>query len=87
MRRGARESVLTGIALVCLDISAAVIIVAWDLAQDLSQKACASASRQFNAASLRLHGYIRAFFGGARQISSLRENIDATLSVGNKTRE
>lgn len=47
MRRGGRESILMGMALLCLDISAAVIIVAWDSARDLSETARASV-RRFN---------------------------------------
>jgi hypothetical protein len=67
MRRGGRESTPIGIALVCLDISAAVIIVTWDLVQGLSEKVCAatrSGVRQLWAARPRLRSVRAALVRG-----------------------
>lgn len=78
MKRVGRESALIGIAGVCLDVCAALIILVWDVIEQLFTKcrrAIVSGARALRSAlSLR---HVGAFFRSANQNSPIRAVICA----------
>ena len=78
MKRVGRESAWIGIAAVCLDVGAALIILAWDVIEQFFKKlwkAIVSGIHQLRVA-LSL-GHVSAFFRSADPTSSIRAVIYA----------
>ena len=75
MSRG-RESIFFGIALVCLDVCVALIIVAWDLIEQLFARilvSLVSGVHHLRVGLPRFLAHFSALFRGTNEISPLRE--------------
>jgi hypothetical protein len=80
MRGGGRESVLSGIALLCLDISAAIAVVAWDVVQQLAGLGCRKATRAIRRLFVVTSGFQIPFEppGANEVLSGAATNFTAT---------
>jgi len=79
-----------GIVLLCLDIGAAVMIVAWDLIQQFSEKlynSIQSGVERCSGACLRLAGHLRAFFSNGSQISSVPAYLNDSLRAAERPKK